>query len=356
MTAERLSWPSPFDAMIDTIKSHRGKRIAILVTGDPLWYSVGARITKAIPASEIRFHPQLSAFQWAACRMGWSLADSEQITIHGRAASQIVPHLAPGVKLLVLTKDRTSPTTVASLLCDHGFGASSITALAALGGADEQRLDGIAESWNHTVPDFHILAVECRSTAQTRWLSRAGGLPDEAFVHDGQMTKSAVRSMTLPRLMPYPDAVLWDVGAGCGSISIEWIRAARGAHAIAIEPNDKRRAMIVQNARALGTEKIAIVDGEAPQALTGLQTPDAIFIGGGLTKEGVFEQCWQALRSGGRLVANAVTLESEKIMIERQAELGGDLARLSVDQASPVGPFRGWKPSMPMTQWSVWKP
>lgn len=349
-TAERISWPSPFNAMIDEIKTHRGKHIVVLVTGDPLWFSVGARILKAIPKEEVRFFPQLSAFQWAACRMGWSLADVETVTVHGRAASQILPHLAPNVRMLVLAKDRTTPNTVAKLLSERGFGGSQITALAALGGDREERFDATAEAWSHNVPDFHTLAIECIALPDARWHSRVGGVPDDAFVHDGQMTKRVIRSSTLSALAPYPDALLWDVGAGCGSIAIEWMRAARGAKAIAIESNEKRVAMIEENARELGTEKIQIEVATAPEGLKNLPSPDAVFIGGGLTTLDVFEACWSALRIGGRLVANAVTVESEARLYELQAEHGGDLSRVTVQNAEAVGRFKGWKPHMPVTQ------
>ena len=355
-TAQRIAWPSPFDAMIDEIRSHRGKKIVILVTGDPLWYSVGARILKSIPASEIEFFPQLSAFQWAACRMGWSLADVETVTVHGRAATQVLPHLAPGVRMLVLTKDHTSPDTVAQLLSERGFGASQMTVLAALGGEQEARFDGIAETWSANVPDFHTLAIECIANKDVKWYSRVGGLPDDAFVHDGQMTKRIVRSATLSALAPYPDAVLWDVGAGCGSIAIEWMRAARGASALAIEPVAERIEMIRQNSISLGVEKLQIVEGKAPNVLQNLPMPDAVFIGGGLTTDHVFESCWNALRSGGRLVANAVTVESEAKLFSLHADHGGELARLAVQQAEPVGRFKGWKPLMPVTQWTAVKP
>lgn len=354
-SAQRIAWPSPFDAMIEEIKSHQGKRIVILVTGDPLWYSVGARILKAIPREEVQFFPQLSAFQWASARMGWSLADVETVTVHGRAASQILPHLAPDVRMLVLTKDKTSPETIAELLVARGFGKSRMTVLAALGGEREERFDDLAENWAHEVPDFHTLAIECIADVEARWFSRVGGLPDEAFKHDGQMTKRVVRSATLSALAPYPDALLWDVGAGCGSIAIEWMRSARGARAIAVEHVSDRISMIQENAVQLGTEKIEIVQGKAPAMLEGLVHPDAVFIGGGVTTPDVFETCWSALRRGGRLVVNAVTVESEMKLFELQTEYGGELTRLSVQQAEPVGRFKGWKPFMPVTQWMVVK-
>ncbi|MEL6948031.1 MAG: precorrin-6y C5,15-methyltransferase (decarboxylating) subunit CbiE [Pseudomonadota bacterium] len=355
VTAERVRWPSPFDAMIDTIRSYRGKKLVVLVTGDPLWYSVGARILRSIPAEDIRFFPQLSAFQWAAARMGWSLADCETVTVHGRAVSQILPHVAPQVRLLLLTKDASTPGAVAALLTGQGFGQSEIVALAALGGVNEARFEGRAETWSHTVPDFHTLAIECHAGPQARWYPRTGGLPDDAFLHDGQMTKRDVRAITLAKLAPYPDAVLWDVGAGSGSIGIEWMRAARGAQAVAIEPRSERCARIRENCVRLGTEKLMLIEGTAPEALHALPQPDAIFIGGGMTDEGVFDACWAALRSGGRLVANGVTLETEAMLATLHNRHGGELTRVQVAHAEPVGPYRGWRAAMPVTQWCVEK-
>lgn len=356
VNAKRLSWPSPFDAMIEEINRHKGKNLVILVTGDPLWYSVGARILRSIPAEQIEFHPQLSAFQWASARMGWSLADCETLTVHGRPHQQIVPSFAPGVRMLVLTKNRTTPGDVARLLVDHGFGRSPMTVLAALGGNSEERIEGIAEDWNHDVPDFHTLAIECVAGSDADNFFTAAGLDDDAYIHDGQMTKRVVRAATLSALRPYPDALLWDIGAGCGSVSIEWMRAARGAQAIGIEANKDRIAMMEKNAVYLGTPRLQIIEGKAPQVLEGLATPDAIFIGGGLTSEGVFETCFEKLRHGGRLVANVVTLESEARLLELSNRYGGSLERISVSQAISVGRFSGMKPSMSVMQWCVVKP
>ena len=287
--------------------------------------------------------------------MGWSLADCETLTIHGRADSQILPHLAPGVRMLVLTQNRMSPGAVAKLLVERGFGKSRMTAMAALGGSSEERFDGNAQSWDFEVPDFHTLAIECVADEDAIWFSRVGGLPDEAFLHDGQLTKRVVRAATITALAPYPDALLWDVGAGCGSISIEWMRAAREAQAVAIEKDDKRSKMIEKNAIELGTEKLKLIKAGAPDGLQDLPVPDAVFIGGGLMTEGVFETCWSNLRQGGRLVANAVTLEGEARLASLQEKHGGEMTRISVQQAEKVGRFRGWKPSMPVTQWSVVK-
>ena len=350
VTAERIAWPSPFDAMIEEIRGHRGRRVVVLVTGDPLWFSVGAKILKGIPREEVVFHPQLSAFQFGSCRMGWSLADVETLTVHGRAAEQIVPWFAPDVRMLLLTKDSTSPGTVARLLAERGYGPSRLTVLAALGGPNEARFDGIAESWDREVPDFHLLAVECIAGPDAEVLPRTG-LPDDVFTHDGKITKRTARALALAKLVPVRDGVLWDIGCGCGSVAIEWMRAGREALAIGIEPQEKRRAMAEENAVKLGAPKLKLVDGTAPEALAGLPAPDAVFIGGGISRIAI-EVCLDALKPHGRLVAHAVTLESEAVLLEAYADYGGELQRISVETAEPVGPFKGWKPSMPVTQWS----
>lgn len=353
VTAERIAWPSPFDAMIETMRAQRGKRVVVLVTGDPLWYSVGARILRAIPAEEIVFHPQLSAFQWACARLGWSLADATTVTAHGRPPEQVTPYFAPEARLLILTKDRTTPNEIARLLVERGYGPSRMTVLGALGGPRESRVDGVAESWDAEAPDFHLLAVDCVA-GERPVLARGPGLPDEAFRHDGKMTKQEVRAVSLAKLWPRRKALLWDVGSGCGSVAIEWMRAARDAEAIGIEPDADRRLMAADNALALGAPRLTLIEGRAPEALDGLPAPDAVFIGGGLS-EPVFEACWAAMKPQGRLVANAVTLESEALLIDLHGRYGGELIKLSVARADPVGAYRGWRPLMPVTQWSLTK-
>ncbi|MCP4182380.1 MAG: precorrin-6y C5,15-methyltransferase (decarboxylating) subunit CbiE [Hyphomicrobiales bacterium] len=356
--AERIAWPSPFDAMIDKILSYKGRKVVILVSGDPLWYSVGARIGRAIPPEEITYHPQVSAFQLAACRMGWSLPDVETVTIHGRPAEQIIPWFADKARLLILTKDGTSPQSVASLLCLHGYEHSRMSVLAAMGGEHEQRFDGIASEWVHDdtdrFPDLHTLAVELVAGLDTKNYPRTG-LPDEAFHHDGNITKQAVRALTLAKLVPGRGELLWDVGIGCGSIAIEWMRAAFEARAIGIEPKDNRRAIAAQNALTLGTPALKLVEGKAPEALAGLARPDAVFVGGGVNRETV-RICRDALKPGGRMVINAVTLESEAVLLRMFAEMGGDLQRIQIQTAGEMGAFHGWNSAKAVTQWTYVKP
>ncbi|MCR9115036.1 MAG: precorrin-6y C5,15-methyltransferase (decarboxylating) subunit CbiE, partial [Rhodobacteraceae bacterium] len=354
ITAERVAWPSPFDALIDMLRGFKGRRVVVLATGDPLWFSVGARIGRQIDQSEIVYHPQLSAFQLAAARMGWSLPDVETLTVHGRPVEQMIAFIQPDARLLILTTGAQTPAQIASFLTDRGFGQSRMTVLAAMGGAREERFDGIAESWTHEVPAFNTLAVDCVAAPDAALLPRVPGLSDDLFQHDGTMTKQEVRAATLAKLMPMRGALLWDIGCGCGSVAVEWMRAARYARAVGIEPRADRRAMAAANALALGAPKLELIEGRVPEALDGLEPPDAVFIGGGLSRE-VFAAAWDALRPLGRLVCNAVTLESEAVLLSLHKEFGGQLVKLSVNRAEPVGGLTGWRPLMPVTQWSLVK-
>ncbi len=354
VTAERITWPHPFEALIDVLQGYKGRRVVVLATGDPLWFSVGAKIGRAIDPTEITYHPQLSAFQLAAARMGWSMADVETLTVHGRPVEQMIAFIQPDQRLLILTTGEETPAQIARFLSERGFGQSQMSVLAAMGGDTEARFDGVAASWDHRVPAFNTLAVECLAAPDAALLPRVPGLADELFEHDGTMTKREIRAVTLAKLMPMRGALLWDIGTGCGSVAVEWMRGARYARAIGIEPRADRRAMAAANALSLGVPRLQLIEGEAPDCLAGLAAPDAIFIGGGLS-EAVFAAAWAALKPLGRLVANAVTLESEQELITLQRAHGGELVKLSVARAAPVGRYRGWKPLMPVTQWSLVK-
>ena len=368
ITAERIAWPHPFDALIYEIQIRRGTRLAILATGDPLWYSVGARIAKAIAAEEITYHPQLSAFQWAAARMGWSLADVETLTAHGRPTEQIIPYFWPGARLLVLTSGAETPGDVARLLSARGYEASELTVFGHLGGPMESRQTGTAGDWakldpKDGVPDFNTLAIQCVGMPKQP-LSRLPGLPDDAFQHDGKITKRAVRTATLAHLMPARGEVLWDIGVGCGSVAIEWMRAAPDSAALGADHSAARLEIARANATALGTPRLTLLEGRAPAILNqipppsgtrpDLRHPNAVFIGGGLSED-LFNTCWSALKPGGRLVANAVTLESESVLLALRARHGGELSRLQTASAQPVGKMTGWRPAMPVTQWALIK-
>ncbi len=349
---ERVSWPSPWNALETRLRNLRGRRVVVLVTGDPLWFSGGERIVAAFPG-EVAVHPHVSAFQLAASRMGWPLDGTECLTVHGRPLERVLPHLAPSARWLVLVHGPETAGDLARLLAARGWGPSRIAALWHMGGPEEGRQDGTAEDWQGETPALATLAVECRPGGEARAWPRIG-LPDEAFESDGTMTKREVRAATLAKLGPLPGQMLWDVGLGSGSVAIEWMRAAKGARAVGIEPRADRRAMAAANALVLGVPDLDIVEGEAPGAMRGLPRPDAVFLGGGLS-EAAFGVAWEALAPGGRVVANAVTLEAQGGLMALHARHGGELARIAVSRAEPVGRLTGWRPAMEVMQWSLSK-
>ncbi len=352
--AERMGWPEKFDDLIALLRAHQGRRVVVLVTGDPLWYSIGARIGRAIPPAEIVYHPQLSAFQLAAARMGWSLADVETLTVHGRPVEQMIAFIQPDQKLLILATGSDTPAKIAKFLTERGYGRSRMTVLSAMGGADEARDEGLAEAWTADVPAFNTLAIDCVAAPGAALQPRVPGLADDLFRHDGTVTRREVRAATLAKLMPMRGALLWDVGTGSGSVAIEWMRAARYARAIGIEPRADRRMMAAANALALGTPKLELVEGEAPAVFSELAAPDAIFIGGGLT-DAVFDAAWAALRPLGRLVANGLTPDNEALLLKLRARHGGELVRLQVTRVEGEGLEQGWHALSPVTQWSLVK-
>lgn len=354
---ERLAWPSPMMDLLPEIEARKDRKVCVLATGDPFCFGVGTALAKRFGHDAMTVIPGTSAFSLAAARLGWSLDRVETLSLHGRALSLLESFVHPGARLLALSENAATVAGVAEILCTRGFGDSRITVLEHMGGPKERVVTGLAgEDWqDRDLADFNTLAIDCVASPGAILRPRTPGLPDEAFRHDGQMTKREVRAATLSALMPISGQLLWDVGAGCGSVSIEWMRGERHARAIAIERDEARLEMIAENAQALGTPGLEVIAGEAPAALAGLAAPDAIFIGGGVTGEGVIDLCWSALKPGGRLVANAVTLESEQVLMSRHAELGGELCRIAVSRAAPVGPYHGWRPLMPVTQFSVVK-
>lgn len=354
---ERLAWPSPLSAALDGIEARRGRRVCVLASGDPLWYGIGATLLRRIAREEMVVVPHLSAFSLACARLGWPLAEVECLSLHGRPIELLQPFVQPGARLLALADSGETPAKVAALLAGRGYGTSRIRVLERMGGTQERLVEGTAGDWNRDgIADLNTIALDCVAEPGAPLLARSPGLPDAAYRHDGQLTKREVRAVALARLAPGPGQLLWDVGAGCGSVGIEWMRAAPRARAIAIEKNAERADLIAANAAALGTPGLDLVRGEAPDCLTTLEAPDAVFLGGGLGAPGLLGACWEALKPGGRFVANAVTLESEVQLIDWQARLGGELVRLSVARAEPVGKFQGWKPMMPVTQLTTVKP
>ncbi|TWB14380.1 precorrin-6Y C5,15-methyltransferase (decarboxylating) [Rhizobium sp. ERR 1071] len=329
----------------------------VLASGDPFFYGVGATLSRHIPAAEMTVIPAPSSFSLAASRLGWPLQETTVLSLHGRSIDLIRPHLHSGRKILALTSDGKGPAELAALLRSSGFGPSELTVLEALGGPYEKVSRETAASFSLSgINDLNICGVEVKAEAGARILPLSAGLADELFEHDGQITKREIRAMTLSALAPRYGELLWDIGAGSGSIGIEWMLADPSLRVIAIEASVERAARIRRNAANFGVPGLTVVEGEAPAALTGLPAPDAIFIGGGGSDAGVLEAAIGQLKSGGRLVANAVTTEMEVLLLAEQARRGGSLIRIDIARAAPVGRMTGWRPAMPVTQWSWIKP
>ena len=353
---EKLTWPRPLTNLMPRIADRRGAPVCVLATGDPMFFGIGVTLAKHFAADEMEIVPSLSAFSLAAARLGWALADVEQLTLHGRPVSLVVPFVQPGARLLILADGPNTPAQVAEILSERGYGDSRMTVLEHMGGAGERSLTGHAGDWRHgDVAAFHTLAVDCVAGADAVILPRIPGLPDDAFISDGNMTKREIRAATLAALAPLPGQHLWDIGAGCGSIAIEWMRTHPACRATAVESRADRIGLIARNANALGVPRLGMIEGEATGVLSQLDTPDAIFIGGGASTPGLLDLCWGALSAGGRLVANVVTLEGEGALAAFRTANGGDLARISISRAEPVGQFTGWKSSMTVTQFAAVK-
>ena len=354
-SAQRMTWRSPLRDTIADIRALEGKRVCVLATGDPMSYGIGVTLGREFGREALTVIPAPGAFTLAAARLGWPLEAVSRLTVHGRPLDLVSRHLQPGAKLLILSEDGATPAALASLLVERGYGPSEITVFEHMGGADEVQTTETAQNWGERrVRDLNTVAVDCVAGEDTIPLALVPGLPDESFLHDGQMTKREVRAATLAALGPRPGALLWDVGTGNGSIAIEWMRA--GGRAIGIEPNAERRDRAARNAAVLGVPDLRLVAGRAPDALADLPAPDAVFVGGGTSAEGVLEFCWAALAPGGVLVANAVTLESETRLAGFRDRHGGEMVRIAVSRLDAVGPYHGWRPLMPVTQLNLRKP
>ncbi|MER8502845.1 MULTISPECIES: precorrin-6y C5,15-methyltransferase (decarboxylating) subunit CbiE [unclassified Mesorhizobium] len=354
---EARAWPTPFDAEMRDVLALSGRRVCVLASGDPFYHGVGVILARKVAAEDMRVIPAPSAFSLAASRLGWALQDVETVSLHGRSLDLIRPLLHDCTRILALTSDRDAPEAIARLLTELGFGASRLTVLEALGGPNERLRSASAGTFDLAkINPLNVLAIEVESTPQAPILPLTAGRADLLFEHDGQITKREVRAVTLSALAPRRGELLWDIGAGSGSIGIEWMLAHPSMRAIAVEADPSRAARIRRNAAACGVPGLAVVEDSAPQALAGLETPAAIFIGGGGSDAGVLETAIDALPAGGRLVANAVTLEMEVLLLSRHAALGGELTRIAISRASPVGSMQAWRPAMPVTQWSWAKP
>ncbi|MER7107075.1 precorrin-6y C5,15-methyltransferase (decarboxylating) subunit CbiE [Streptomyces sp. NPDC000229] len=355
--AERVAWPSPLRPAVPTLlAAHTGRRIAVLASGDPMFYGIGRALAETAGPERLHVLPHPSSVSYACARLGWPLEDTETVTLVGRPLASLAAALHDGRRLLVLSAGAATPGEVAALLRDRGFGPSRLTVLEQLGSDRENHLTGTADDWPHPPGDpLNVIAVTCVRSTDALRLGAVPGLPDAAYENDGQLTKRHVRAATLAALAPAPGELLWDIGGGSGSIGIEWMRTHRTCRAIAVERSPERAERITRNAAALGVPALKVVTAAAPAGLAELDRPDAVFIGGGLTAPGLLDACWDALPAGGRLVANTVTLESEALLADRYRRHGGELVRLAVAHAVPVGGFTGWRQAMPVTQWSVTK-
>jgi precorrin-6B C5,15-methyltransferase / cobalt-precorrin-6B C5,C15-methyltransferase len=344
--------PLPADlraALPDLLAGHDESTAVVLASGDPLIAGIGTTVLDLFSSGTVRIHPAVSSLALARARMGWDAETVETVRLRAEEDVDLIRRwLFPGQRIVVLSRDADSPAAVARLLAETGHGDSQVTVLSNLGTPDESRL-----TVDDVVPALHLVCIEVRG--ESPYASLAAGLPDEAYQHDGQLTKRDVRASALAHLMPRPGELLWDVGAGAGSIGIEWARAHPRCRAIAVERDPDRAKRIAANAAELGVPGLTVVQGTAQQALADLPRPDAVFVGGG-AEELVFELCWAALRPGGRLVAHAVTLETEAVITARWRERGGDLTRIALEHLERIGGYHGWKPARPVVQWSVTKP
>ncbi len=350
-------WPSPFALGVEEVLQARGSQVCVLASGDPFNYGVGSLLAQSVPPEETLVVPAPSAFSLAAARLCWPLPETALLSLHGRELARIRPHLHHGARILALTSDGEGPRALARLLGETGFGDSRMTVLEALGGAHERIRRTTAAGFALTgIAALNTVAVEVVAGADARAIPFGFGLDNALFEHDGQITKREIRAVTLSSLAPAHGQLLWDIGAGSGSVAIEWMLVHPSLRAVAIEARPDRAARIGRNAAALGVPALEVVEGRAPEALAGLPEPDAIFIGGGASTGGVLDAAIGALRRGGRLVVNAVTLETEAMIISYHARLGGELSRIAVSRADAVGGKTGWRPALPVTQFRWVKP
>ena len=351
---DTMPWPSPMADAYPTLLARSGQPTAVLASGDPFCFGVGSTLAGLIPPAEIVCHPAPSAFALARARLGWSNTDVAELSVCGRPVEAIVPHVQPGARLLVLSSGAGSPRALAAMLCEAGLATSRLTILEALGGPAERIRSTLALGFAlGDIDPLNTVAIEVAGRVPHHL---ATGLPDTLFDHDGQLTRREIRAITLSSLAPRRGELLWDVGAGAGSIGIEWMLRHPANRAIAIEPNADRAARIARNAAARGTPALTIVLGAAPDALAGLPNPDAVFLGGGAHRPGVIDTAWAALPPDGRLVVNAVTTETEIILLAAQARLGGTLLRVALSRLDSVGPMHAFRPAMTVTQWAAVKP
>lgn len=354
----KMQWRTPLDATSQDILARRGKPVAVLVSGDPFWFGAGVTLTRTIPIDEMLVVTSPSSFSLAASRLGWALQDTVTLGLNMRGLTPLLRrHVHHGRRILALALNGETPGEVAKLLTSAGYGLSTITVLEALGGPRERIRSTTAEAFALTdVDPLNVIAIDVGAGPEAMPIPYAAGLPDTYFENDGQLTKREVRAVTLSSLQPGAGELLWDIGAGSGSVGIEWMLAHPANRAIGIERDETRAARAVRNAVALGVPQLDIRKGSAPDALDGLPSPDAIFIGSGSAFRELIDTCWNALKPGGRIVVNSVTLESELGVLAAYHAHGGTLTRFAVERAGPLGKRMTWRPALPIIQWVSRKP
>jgi precorrin-6Y C5,15-methyltransferase (decarboxylating) len=355
----RMPWPSPLTNALPAILDHRGASVVILASGDPFWYGIGNTLMRQVPASETICLPAPSSLSLACARLGWAMQDVEVVSACGRPLAPLIPLLQPRAHVLVLSADADTPGQIAELLRARNFGAATLHVMEELGGARERIRTVTAESFDLSdIRTLNLVALDILGAARgdAKVIPMTCGLADDLFSHDGQITKREIRAITLSSLAPRRGELLWDIGAGSGSVGIEWMLRHVCNRAIAIESNSTRAARAGENAAALGVPGLRVVVGRAPACLEGLPTPDAIFVGGGARDDMLIAAAWAALRPDGRIVANAVTIDSEAALVAASAKYGGHLTRISVERMDQVGRMRAYRPAMTVTQWAATKP
>jgi precorrin-6Y C5,15-methyltransferase (decarboxylating) len=356
LRAETMTWPAPIQDAIPVILAHRPKKVCVLASGDPFFYGVGSLLSAVVAPAEMICIPGPSAFSLAAARLGWALQSCRLVSLHGRDLVRIIPDLQPRAKILALSWDGSTPKKLADLLCERGLGASFVFVLQAMGGPREKITRQVAAEFRQDdIDPLNLVALEIVADEKSLILPLGSGLAESWFETDGQITKRHVRAVTLSALVPHRGDLLWDIGAGSGSIAIEWLLLDPQNRAIAIESNEERATRIKRNAVGLGVPHLEIVIGRAPQALAGLPKPQAIFVGGGASDEGMLDQAYAALEAGGRLVVNAVTLETQAELVHRFKRQGGELISIAIGHAEPLGGFHAFRPALPIVQWVVVK-
>lgn len=353
---EAWPWPRPIGAAIALLEPWRGRPVVALASGDPFWYGVGTMLLRAVPADEVVVLPGPSALSLACARLGWAVQDTAVVSLCGRPLERLAPLLRSGRRILALSADATTPAAVAAYLCARGFGPSRLHVLEALGGPRERLRAAVAEAWDlGGIAALNLLAIEVAAGPDAVVLPLGGGLPDALFEHDGQLSKRGIRAITLSTLAPRGGELLWDVGCGSGSVGIEWLLRDPANRAIGIEIRADRAARAARNATALGVPHLEIVTGAAPAVLADLPAPDAVFVGGGVSAE-LLDVCWRALKPGGRIVVNGVTIETDALLIDALDRYGGTLDRITIARLDRIGGLRTLRPALPVTQWSATRP